>query len=182
MLKKTRINKKKKGGSVPRKYTGNTDGLAKGPRPGVEKLLEICKKKWGFTSLGIWANRSMNNPKATPGDPRWLSVHATGRAVDMGYKDRAKAEEAWNFFMANTEVLGIEEVHDYAYDPDVNDNKPGWGRGYRCSRGEGEKGVKIYDANDNAGSQGGKWLHVELSPEMADDPKKFVKAWKSIPK
>jgi len=167
---------------MPRKYTGNTDGLAKGARPGTEKLLEICKNRWGFSSLGIWANRSMNNPKATPGDPKWLSVHATGRAVDMGYSDRKKAEEAWDFLLANTEVLGIEEIHDYAYDSNVNDKELGWGRGYRCSRGEGAKGVKIYDSKDNAGSQGGKWIHVELSPEMADDPKKLVAAWKSIPK
>lgn len=166
---------------MPRPYTGNTDGVSKTgkARPGVEKLMEICKNRWGFSCLGIFANRSMNNPKATPGDPKWLSVHATGRAVDMGYTDRAKAEEAWAFLLANAAALGVEEIHDYAFDKNPKDKELGWGRGYRCSRGEGDKAVKIYDANDNAGSQGGKWLHVELSPAMADDPQALVKAWKA---
>jgi hypothetical protein len=58
----------------------------------------------------------------------------------------------------------------------------GYGRGYRCSRGEGLKGVKNYDAKDNAGSFGGKWLHFELSPEMANDAAKFEAAWRALPK
>ena len=169
---------------MARKYTGNTDGNSGKALPGTQKLLELCGKRWGFTNLGIWANRSMKNPKAIPGDPKWLSVHATGRAVDMGYADRAKALEAWGWFMANTAALGIEELHDYAFDSNVKDKVLGWGRGYRCSRGEGSdpKSVKIYDSNDNAGSQGGHWLHLELSPEMAKDAAKFEAAWRALPK
>jgi hypothetical protein len=163
---------------MPRKYTGNTDGLSRtGARPGITKLIQIAQKN-GFSNLGSFANRSMNNPKAKQGDPKWLSVHATGRACDIGYTDRAKALEMWDFLLANTAELGIEEIHDYAYDDNVQDKQLGWGRGYRCSRGEGAKGVKIYDSQDNAGSQGGKWLHVELSPEMADNVNKFTAAWK----
>ena len=79
---------------MARKYTGNTDGNSGKALPGTQKLLELCGKRWGFTNLGIWANRSMKNPKAIPGDPKWLSVHATGRAIDIGYTDRAKAVEA----------------------------------------------------------------------------------------
>ena len=167
---------------MPRKYTGNSDGNAGKALPGTLKLVELCGKRWKFKNLGVYANRSMNNPKATPGDPKWLSVHATGRACDLGYSDRKAALQAWDWFLAHTEQLGIEEIHDYAYDPDNKDNKPGWGRGYRCSRGEGTKGVKIYDAKDNAGSQGGKWLHIELSPAMAKDAAKFEAAWRSLPK
>ena len=167
---------------MPRKYTGNSDGNAGKALPGTLKLVELCGKRWGFKNLGVYANRSMNNPKATPGDPKWLSVHATGRACDLGYSDRKAALQAWDWFLAHTEQLGIEEIHDYAFDPDTKDGKPGWGRGYRCSRGEGTKGVKIYDAKDNAGSQGGKWLHLELSPAMAQDAAKFEAAWRSLPK
>ena len=166
-----------------RKYTGNSDGLSRvGARPGTKKLVELCGKRWGFTNMGIFANRSMNNPKAKKGDPKWLSVHATGRACDVGYKDRKDAVEAWDWFLKHTKELGIEEIHDYAYDDNVKDKQLGWGRGYRCSRGEGAKGVKIYDANDNAGSQGGRWLHFELSPEMADNAEKFEAVWRSLPK
>ena len=163
---------------MAREYTGNKDGVSKigKARPGLVKFMEIAMKRWEFTNLGSLGVRQMNNPKADPNDPKWLSVHATGRACDLGYKDRAKAEEAWNFLIANTEALGIEEIHDYAYDNNVNDKQLGWGRGYRCSRGEGNKGVKIYNSEDNAGSQGGKWIHVELSPAMADDERKYVAA------
>jgi hypothetical protein len=169
---------------MPRKYTGNTDGNSGKALPGTQKLLELCKKRWEFTNLGIWANRSMKNPKAIPGDPKWLSVHATGRAIDIGNSDRKKVVEAWNWFLANTAALGIEEIHDYGFDSNKADKVAGWGRGYRCSRGEGSdpKSVKIYDDKENAGSQGGHWLHLELSPAMAKDAAKFEAAWRALPK
>jgi hypothetical protein len=88
----------------------------------------------------------------------------------------------WDWFLANAVVLGIVEIHDYAFDADATDKKPGYGRGFRCSRGEGAKGVKIYDAKDNAGSFGGKWIHIELEPEFAKDAAKMEAAWKSLPK
>lgn len=167
--------------AVARKYTGNTDGLAKGPRPGTQELLRLASKRWGFTNLGIFSNRRMNNAKSdrNPLNPKYLSVHATGRAVDMGYKDRKAAVECWNFLIANTAALGIEEIHDYAYKWPQQDpkDKTAWGAGYRCSRGEGLKGIKIFNARDNAGTPGGKWLHVELSPAMADNAKAFRAAW-----
>ena len=100
----------------------------------------------------------------------------------MGYTDRTKALEAWTWLLANAAALGIEELHDYAYDANVKDKVLGWGRGFRCSRGEGTKGVKVYDSKDNAGSQGGKWLHVELSPAMAKDAVVFEAAWRALPK
>lgn len=168
---------------MPRKYTGNSDGVSKvGARAGTEWLVHACNRRWGFTNLGIFSNRTMNNPAAKKGDPKWLSVHATGRACDIGYTDRKKAVEAWDWFLQHAAVLGIEEIHDYAFDANVNDKVQGWGRGFRCSRGEGSKGVKIYTEKDNAGSRGGKWLHLELSPEMADNPEKLQAAWKSLPK
>lgn len=43
-----------------------------------------------------------------------LSVHATGRAADIGYKDKATAALWANWLVANYQTLGIEEVHDYA--------------------------------------------------------------------
>jgi hypothetical protein len=145
-------------------------------------LVAFCERRWGFNSLGIFSNRSMNNPKATKGDPKWLSVHATGRACDLGYKDRKDAVEAFNWFLEHAAALGIEEIHDYAYDHNVKDQQPGWGRGYRCSRGEGMRAVKIYNDKENAGSRGGKWLHLELSPAMADDAEEFERVWRSLPK
>jgi hypothetical protein len=108
-----------------------------------------------------------------------LSVHATGRAVDLGYQNRDNALALWNFFIANTAQLGIEEIHDYAYRWPQQDpkDKTAWGAGYRCSRGEGLKGVKIFNAKDNAGTPGGRWLHVELDEKMSSDAKAFRAAW-----
>jgi hypothetical protein len=159
--------------SKNRPYTGTKDGAAKGKRPGTEKLVELCKKRWGFSNLGTWVVRDMR------GKPGQLSVHATGRAADIGYgtgKDaRAKAIEAFNWFLQNAAALGIEEIHDYAFSK--------FGRGYRCSRADKNGGVIVYkDLASSAGTPGGTWLHVELSPEMADDPAKFEAAWRALPK
>lgn len=166
---------------MARKYTGNTDGDNGGPREGTQELLRLASKQFGFKSLGIYANRRMNNAKAKadPDNPKYLSVHATGRAVDLGYSNRAAALAFWNFLIANTEQLGIEEIHDYAYRWPKQDpkDKTAWGAGYRCARGEGLAGIKIYDSKNNAGTPGGRWIHVELSPAMADDKEAFRKAW-----
>ena len=166
---------------MPRKYTGNTDGVHGSARPGTLKLVNLCKRRWAFTNLGVYVNRPMRGSKQ-------LSVHATGRACDVGYPatraGRAKAKEAWDWFIANTEALGIEEIHDYSY---RNPKQPAtdrtsWGRGYRCSRGEGTKGVRIFSASNNAGTPNGAWLHIELSPAMADDAEAFEAAWRALPK
>ena len=68
------------------------------------------------------------------------------------------------------------------FDTNVKDKVQGYGRGFRCSRGENSAGVKIFTKDDNAGSFGGQWLHLELSPEMAKDAAKFEAAWRSLPK
>jgi hypothetical protein len=165
------------------KYTGNSDGVSRtGARPGLKKLVQLSQRRWGFSNMGTFSNRSMNNPKAKKGDPRWLSVHATGRACDLGYKDRADAVQAWDWFLEHANALGIEEIHDYAFDSNLKDKELGWGRGYRCQRKAGQPLVKIYDEKENAGSRGGRWLHLELSPDMADNAQKFEAVWRSLPK
>jgi len=155
------------------KYTGSTDapGQTKA-RPGTEKLIDILNSRWGFSNLGIYANRPMRGSTL-------LSVHATGRAVDAGLPKNKQADQAWvsqvfDWLVANHVVLGIEEVHQYWFKD--------WGRGFRCERKElgGKPGVKVWTATDNGGTPGGKWLHIELSPAMADNPNDFVKAWKSV--
>ena len=155
-----------------RRYTGNTDGNHGKAREGTLELLRLASKRWGFTNLGVWANRLMRGSTQ-------LSVHATGRAVDLGYQNRDNALILWNFLLNNSAQLGIEEIHDYAYRGPQQDPKDAtaWGAGYRCSRGEGLAGVKIFNAKDNAGTPGGRWLHVELAPHFADDAKAFRAAW-----
>ena len=152
-------------------YTGTTDGAAAGKRAGTEKFVDIIKKK-GFTNLGTWAVRNMR------GSDR-LSVHATARAADIGYKDKATAALWANWLVANYETLGIEELHDYAGVTKNGSTK--WGRGWRCNR-DGKPGWKEWTQSNNGGTPGGLWLHVELTPEMADNPHLLVERWKSLTK
>lgn len=173
---------------MPRKYSYYPAFDGKGPQPGTQKLADLCHRRWKTQNLGIYSARLMRNSKTEgkkigdPGMEKFLSVHATGAAVDIGYSDRKVGEAMWDWFLAHTEELGIEEIHDYAFDKDVKDGKPGYGRGFRCSRGENSAGVKQFSLSDNAGSFGGFWLHLELSPAMAKDPEKFEAAWRSLPK
>jgi hypothetical protein len=134
--------------------------------------MQLCLRRYpSFTNLGTWVVRNMRGKKT-------LSVHSLGVAGDVGYPKtragRAQAKEAWDWFIEHSEALGLCELHDYAYGD--------FGRGYRCSRGEGQKGVKIFTATDNAGSIGGAWLHFELEMDLAKDAKALEAAWRALPK
>jgi hypothetical protein len=82
----------------------------------------------------------------------------------------------WDWLLKYSEELEIEEIHWYAFGD--------YGAGYRCSRGPGKSGVKIFTKDDNAGSYQGSpsWLHIEISPSMAKDAAKFEAAWRALPK
>lgn len=140
--------------------------------PVLEWFVKAMNRRWGFRNGGIYANRTMRSSEN-------LSVHATGWACDLFYDDRKTAVAAWDWLIAHTEELRIAEIHDYAY-KDPKQNKA-WGRGYRCSRGPREKGIKIFTPLDNAGTPGGKWLHIEIENtwKSAAD---FQTAWKALPK
>ena len=165
---------------MARPYTGNADAPAKGKRPGMEQFAGAMEFFFGLNNIGTFNVRLMRSaPKGTtmnsPGAGKWMSVHATGRAVDLGWKNRQKVLEAIDFLEKNADTLGIEEIHDYFHTGPAGQ----WGRGWRCNR-NGKPGWKIYDAKNNAGTPGGKWIHVEISPEMADSPAKVDAAFKKI--
>ena len=146
----------------PYPYYPAWDGKA--TQPVTAKLVELCKARWGMTSLGTYANRPMRNNAG-------LSVHATGFAADLKYKDEGQARVIWDWFLANSKALGLCELHWYAYGD--------YGAGYRCSRGEGKKGVKVYTADDNAGSYQGSpnWLHIELADQT---PEHFEQQFRAL--
>lgn len=141
--------------------------------PVVKWFVTACGRRWGFTNLGIYVNRNVRNPYAKGA----LSVHATGWACDIGYpstkQGRRTALEAWEWLLKYTEELRIVEIHDYRYGE--------FGRGYRCSRGEGQDGVVVYrNAKESAG-KGGNWLHVEIDDSW-ETAKEFEEAWRALPK
>lgn len=162
---------------MARQYTGNSDAPAKGKRAGLEKFVELCAKHFGVKNMGTYNVRLMRSaPKGTkPDDKNWLSVHATGRAADLGWSKRPDGIELIDFLEDNADKLEVEEIHDYFF----TGPKGQWGRGWRCNR-KGKPGWKVYDSSDNAGTPGGKWVHVELSPKMADNPALVEKAFKDI--
>ena len=167
---------------MSRKYPFYPAWDGKKADPVTLKFLDLCKRRWAFTSLGVYANRPMRGSKN-------LSVHATGFAVDMGYPKtragRAVAREAWDWLLLHSEELRICEIHDYSYLNPKQDpsDKTAYGRGFRCSRGEGTnpKSVKVFTKSDNAGSFGGAWLHVEVSNDW-ESAEALEIAWRSLPK
>lgn len=162
------------------KYIGNTDGAADGKRPGTEVFVELMTKNFPLSNLGTWAVRNM-----VGANPPRLSVHATGRAADLGYKwddpaVRARIAEVIQWLTDNYEALGIQEVHDYS-----GISKKGteeWGRGWRCDRGGGKPGWKDWSATDNGGSKSGRWIHCELDPSVALTRDAMIKAWRGVTK
>lgn len=121
----------------------------------------LTKRYKGSKSLGTYVNRDMRDK------PGQKSVHATGYALDWGYAGAGKANgctdeelarKVWDYLLEHSAALGICEVHWYKFGK--------FGAGYRCSRGEGKAGVKIYaDAAESAGT-GGPWLHIEIDHEF----------------
>ncbi len=155
-----------------RQYTGNRDGDSGKARPG---LVEFVKTVEQITDGALWNNgtyvkRNMRGKES-------LSVHATGRAVDLSYrklgtKGRRNGKEVamWlcDVLVDNADTLGIECVLDY--------NPKPYGRGYRCDR----DGWVAYKTPTIGGAPDGDWLHVELSPRMADSPTLVREAWSDV--
>jgi hypothetical protein len=156
-----------------RPYTGNRDGAAKGLRPGMKVFIEEVIK---LSNGALWNNgdfgvRSMRGKED-------LSVHSTGRAVDLSYRHmpphkgkkngRLDALRVMKILVANADLLGLEAILDYYPKP--------WGRAWMCSRDAWSK----YRSETIHGAPSGDWIHLEVSPEMADDPKKMREAFRKL--
>ena len=162
-----------------RHYTGNKDGAAKGLQPGTRVFIEEVIK---LSNGALWNNghflvRNMKGKQS-------LSVHATGRAVDLSYRHIVNVKDASNtkgvkngrreavrickILVANADLLGLEALFDYFPKP--------WGRGWMCNRDAWSK----YRKKTIHGAPGGDWLHLEISPEMANDPKKMREAFQKL--
>ena len=102
-----------------RKYTGY-DYTSKGRRAGTTKLINwiIFLNKGKFRNLGSWTVRDMR------GKPGKQSVHATGRAFDLGFKNYEDVRALCDFLTRHWEAFGIEAIIDYYPRP--------FGRGWRC--------------------------------------------------
>jgi hypothetical protein len=146
-----------------RDYIGNSDGPAKGKRPGTEEWVKQAIK---YSNGACWNNGTFGQ-RDVKGKPGTMSVHATGRAMDLSYRKtdtkgvaqgRQAAKAFLDIVVANANKLGVQMIIDYWPTP--------FGRAWRCDR----QAWKAYETKTVSGAPGGDWLHVELSPAMADNP------------
>jgi hypothetical protein len=132
-----------------RKYTG-FDRVASGYLAGTERFKNMVL----FLHGGKLKNYGSFQVRKIRGSDK-MSVHATGRAIDFGYTNREDGLAFADFCVRNAEAFGIEAIHDYRYGS--------WGRGWYCNRGDWSVYKKKTIGN------GGNWIHVELSPAVAND-------------
>lgn len=135
---------------------------AKGKRPGTEKFVDLACRRYKFKNLGTWQVRDMRDR------PGILSVHATGRALDLGYTDRPTALAAMRWFVDNNTALGITLINDYMQGK--------FGATWKCDR----QTWKVHQKSTLG--QRGHWFHVELEDWAADDPVLLERIWRSIPR
>ena len=154
------IAKAKQGVPNARDYIGNADGPSPKPRAGMDAWIKLAieHSNGALWNNGSWGQRDMR------GKPGSLSVHATGRAVDLSYRKseknpKANRKDALTFLnkvLENANELGIQCVLDYFPEK--------FGRGWRCDRQSWEK----YTKATIHGAPAGDWFHIEISPQAAD--------------
>ena len=156
-----------------RPYTG-WNGDAKGRRAGTEKLIQLIV---AHTGKNLWNNGSwagLRDKRGKAGNP---SVHNTGRAFDLSWRNMGEhkgsgryehAVAVMDLLVENADALGIEAVFDYYPAP--------FGRGWKCDR----DAWKVYDSRAFHGAPGGDWIHVEISEAVADDPARMERVWNEI--
>tara|TARA_R110000868_G_scaffold121485_7_gene322305 strand:- start:633 stop:1151 length:519 start_codon:yes stop_codon:yes gene_type:complete len=157
---------------MSRPYTGNKDGEAKRLRAGMKTFIDrvIFLSDHALWNNGDFGVRNMRGKES-------LSVHACGRAVDFSYrkmgnkgkdKGRQHALQWCKILASNADALGVEIIIDYFPKPH--------GRAWKCDRHAWRK----YSRPTVGGAPSGDWLHVELSPAMADNPSAVEAAFVKI--
>lgn len=135
---------------------------AKGKRPGTEKFVQLMRRRFHLTNLGTWVVRDMR------GKPGQMSVHATGRAMDLGYSNRTDAMAAIRFLVTYNSALGVTLINDYLFGK--------YGRTWRCDRQEW-----VIHQSPVLGPSRGHWIHAELDGWASDDPAALIKVWNILP-
>ena len=171
------VAKAKPGVPGARDYIGNADGPSRGPRAGMDEWIRqaIFHSNGALWNNGSWGVRDMK------GKPGSLSVHATGRAVDLSYRKTEKYTKAnrksalafINAVVMNANELGVQMIIDYF--------PKEFGRAWRCDRQAWLK----YSKPTVSGAPGGDWFHIEITPQAADSviwvKAAFLKVFGEIP-
>ncbi len=171
------VAKAKPGVAGARDYIGNADGASPAPRAGMN---EWIKQALATSNGALWNNGSWGQ-RDVKGKPGTMSVHATGRAVDLSYRKtdkypKANRKDALVFIdkvVANANDLGVQMIIDYF--------PKEFGRAWRCDRQAWLK----YTKPTVSGAPGGDWFHIEITPQAADSviwvKAAFLKVFGEIP-
>lgn len=148
-----------------RKYTG-FDGYASGKRKGTEQFIREFVKLTGgaFFNNGSYARRAIRGGSKP-------SNHGTGRACDLSYRggtysgcgDRKVAEKWINWLVDHAEDLQLEIIVDYM----GRKGRDPFGRAWKCDRNKWK--TYLRPTVTGGGKSWADWIHVEVSPAVADD-------------
>jgi len=147
---------------VSRPYTGTSEGVGAGKRPGLEHFVSSIQYRTGGR---LWVNGTYGIRQKRGSTSRGMSVHATGRAADISRRDmggnrpgcdRRYLEVLIDWLVANADAIGLELLIDYQPAPG--------GRGWKCDR----EAWQNYQRGVVTGGGWGDWIHIELDPEHAD--------------
>ena len=162
---------------MSRAYTGTSDGIAAGHRPGMNQFIKEIER---ISEKALWNNGSfgVRNSKGKES----LSVHSTGRAVDISWRvmkdsrgkpnGRKYANGLMNWLTKNADAVGLEMIIHYAFGKH--------GRAWRCDRMDWKTYGKA--TVQGGGSLASDWIHIEITPSMANDPEAVKKAFAGLTK
>jgi len=148
-----------------RPYTGTTEGINAGRRPGLEALVRGIQERTGGR---VWVNGTyqVRAKRSVGGRNKGLSVHATGRAADLSRRNhsghrgssRSYLEGIIDTLVKHADDIGLEMLLDYQPAPH--------GRGWKCDRESWENYTR--PTIGSGGQAWADWIHIELDPEHAD--------------
>ncbi len=156
--------------------------------PVVEAALlgttQWVKEAEHYSGGALWNNGTFVN-RDIRGKPGQISNHARGIAMDLSFRrmeatnkgvpnGRAKSLQFINACIAQWDTLGIMLIIDY-WPAD-------WGRSWRCDRAfaDPKKAWRKAEVKTFTGAPGGDWWHVEITPELANDPAQVKQAFTKV--
>jgi len=172
---------------VSKPYTVNAAPVVEAALPGMTEWVNCATK---YSGGALWNNGTYVK-RDIRGKPGQVSNHARGLAADLSYRfmpaskrgvsnGRVRSLEFIKQVLANYDVLGVQLVIDYWPEP--------FGRSWRCDRAvDGTHALPNHaEAWRKAaiktftGSPNGDWWHVEIAPELANNPKAVTAAFAQV--
>lgn len=162
-------------------YTAANAPVVTAALPGTTQWVKEAER---YSGGALWNNGTFVN-RDVRGKPGQISNHARGIAMDLSYRrveatkkgvpdGRAKSLQFINACVANWETLGIMLIIDYWPEP--------WGRLWRCDRATADpkKAWRKALTKTFTGAPGGDWWHIEITPELANDPEQVKQVFAKV--